>query len=104
MANSRRQNGNLRRFGVIGYGAVGAEIVRCLEARGELSDLVGVLDLPDRLPEFGRHLGVNSAPDNIAGPEANEPPVRSRLPLLRRAVGQDGLRFRRGPPSPLYRT
>jgi predicted dehydrogenase len=38
-----------RRFGVIGFGAIGDEIVRCLEARGETDALVGFLVRPDRI-------------------------------------------------------
>src|SRR5712691_9107069 len=42
------------RIVVIGFGAITEEIVRCLEARGEMGCLLGVLDLPDRLPELAR--------------------------------------------------
>jgi aspartate dehydrogenase len=37
------------RIGVIGYGAVGEEIVHCLELRGDLAALVGMLDVPANL-------------------------------------------------------
>jgi aspartate dehydrogenase len=37
---------------VIGFGAITEEIIRCLEARGEMGCLLGVLDLPDRLPDL----------------------------------------------------
>ena len=40
------------RIGVIGYGAITDEIIRCLELRGELEKLVGVLDLPEKLHEL----------------------------------------------------
>jgi predicted dinucleotide-utilizing enzyme len=33
------------------------EIVRCLEARGEVDTLVGILDLPDRIPALKEQLG-----------------------------------------------
>ena len=52
MSKSSSQKSNFRRLGVIGYGAVGAEIVHCLEARNQLNSLVGILDLPERLPEL----------------------------------------------------
>jgi aspartate dehydrogenase len=40
------------RIAVIGYGAIGDEIVRCLEARREINSLVGFLDLPERHAEL----------------------------------------------------
>jgi aspartate dehydrogenase len=40
------------RIGVIGYGAITDEIVRCLEICGELDRLIGVLDIPEKLPEL----------------------------------------------------
>jgi aspartate dehydrogenase len=43
-----------KRIGVIGYGAVGEEIVRGLENRGELHVLAAVLDAPARLPDLVR--------------------------------------------------
>ena len=42
------------RLAVIGFGAITEEIVRCLDARGELDTLLGVLDLPQRMPEVRR--------------------------------------------------
>ena len=39
----------LSRIVLIGYGAIADEIVRCLEARGEISALVGVLVRPEQL-------------------------------------------------------
>src|SRR5258708_7835553 len=45
MTDSRRWS----RIAVIGYGAITDEIVSCLEQRGELGALAGVLDLPERL-------------------------------------------------------
>ncbi len=42
------------RLAVIGFGAITEEIVRCLDARGELNTLLGVLDLPQRMPEVRR--------------------------------------------------
>jgi aspartate dehydrogenase len=44
----------LQRFAVIGFGAIGDEIVRCLDARGETDTLVGFLDLPERIPQLER--------------------------------------------------
>ncbi len=43
-----------QRFGVIGFGAIGDEIIRCLESRGEMDALAGFLDVPDRMTEFER--------------------------------------------------
>jgi aspartate dehydrogenase len=40
------------RIGVIGYGAITDEIVRCLDMRGQLDRLIGVLDIPEKLPEL----------------------------------------------------
>src|SRR5437660_11984982 len=40
------------RIGVIGYGAIADEMIRCLEIRGRITSLVGVLDLPEKLPEL----------------------------------------------------
>jgi aspartate dehydrogenase len=45
------------RIGVIGYGAITDEIIRCLELRGDLEVLVGVLDLPEK----GRELTNKAA-------------------------------------------
>ena len=42
------------RLAVIGFGAITEEIVRCLDARGELDTLLGGLDLPQRMPEVRR--------------------------------------------------
>ncbi len=39
------------RIALIGFGAIAEEIVRCLDNRGEATSLLGVLDLPQRLPE-----------------------------------------------------
>jgi aspartate dehydrogenase len=44
----------LQRFAVIGFGAIGDEIVRCLEARAETDTLVGFLDRPERIAELER--------------------------------------------------
>jgi aspartate dehydrogenase len=44
----------LRRFAVIGFGAIGDEIVHCLDARGETDTLVGFLDLPERASDLAR--------------------------------------------------
>ena len=41
-----------RRFGVIGFGAIGEEIVRCLEARSEVDALAGFLVRPRRMSEL----------------------------------------------------
>jgi aspartate dehydrogenase len=43
-----------RRIAVIGYGAVADEMVRCLETRGELAALAGILARPERLAELTR--------------------------------------------------
>jgi aspartate dehydrogenase len=43
-----------KRFGVIGFGAIGDEIVRCLEARAETDTLVGFLVRPGRISELER--------------------------------------------------
>jgi aspartate dehydrogenase len=43
-----------RRFGVIGFGAIGDEIVRCLEARRETDALAGFLVRPQRISELAR--------------------------------------------------
>jgi aspartate dehydrogenase len=40
------------RIAVIGYGAIGDEIVRCMEVRGKIASLVGFLDLPERGAEL----------------------------------------------------
>lgn len=42
----------LPRIALIGYGAISDEIVQCLEARGEISALAGVLVRPERLPRL----------------------------------------------------
>jgi aspartate dehydrogenase len=47
-----QQNKSLRKLAVIGYGAVGAEIVDCLLARQQVDTLVGILDVPTKLPEL----------------------------------------------------
>jgi aspartate dehydrogenase len=39
---------------VIGYGAITDEIVRCLDLRAGLEKLVGVLDVPQKLPELAQ--------------------------------------------------
>lgn len=46
--------GKRLRLAVIGFGAITEEIVRCLDARGELNTLLGVLDLPQRMLEVQR--------------------------------------------------
>ena len=46
--------GKRLRLAVIGFGAITEEIVRCLDARGELDTLLGVLDLPQSMPEVRR--------------------------------------------------
>ena len=51
---------------LIGFGAIGEEVLRCLEIRGEASDLLGVLDLKDKLPEVAhRAAGRFQALDRI---------------------------------------
>lgn len=55
------------RIAVIGYGAVADEVVRCLEARNEITTLAGILDLPDCLKELqnkaaGRFVVVDTLP------------------------------------------
>jgi aspartate dehydrogenase len=45
------------RFGVIGYGAITEEIVRCLEARSEPEALAAVLVRPQRVAEARRRAG-----------------------------------------------
>jgi aspartate dehydrogenase len=40
------------RIAVIGYGAIGDEIVRCMEVRGKIASLVGFLDLPEKGAEL----------------------------------------------------
>jgi aspartate dehydrogenase len=56
-----------RRIAVIGYGAVADEMVRCLEARGEIAALAGILVRPERLAELtkkaaGRFAVVDALP------------------------------------------
>ncbi len=46
--------GSKKRLAIIGFGAISEELVRCLEARGEIAALAGVLDLPQRMTEI-RH-------------------------------------------------
>ena len=41
----------MKKFAVIGFGAIAEEMVRCLEERGELDALLGVLVRPQRLVE-----------------------------------------------------
>ncbi|HEY7244974.1 MAG TPA: aspartate dehydrogenase [Xanthobacteraceae bacterium] len=53
MVAATRKRAN-QRFGVIGFGAIGDEIVRCLDVRAETDALVGFLDLPERMPELKR--------------------------------------------------
>ncbi|HYC48716.1 MAG TPA: aspartate dehydrogenase [Burkholderiales bacterium] len=43
-----------RRFGVIGYGAITDELVRCLELRGEAESLAAVLVRPSRAEDAAR--------------------------------------------------
>jgi aspartate dehydrogenase len=57
MARLAPQKKSSSRFAIIGCGAIGYEIVRCLEARGEADSLVGILDLPDRIPALKKQLG-----------------------------------------------
>ena len=40
------------RIGVIGYGAITDEIVRCLELRGQIGLLIGVLARPEKVAEL----------------------------------------------------
>ncbi|HEX9462674.1 MAG TPA: aspartate dehydrogenase [Alphaproteobacteria bacterium] len=40
------------RIAVIGYGAITDEIVTCLERRGQIGALIGVLDLPERIDQL----------------------------------------------------
>jgi aspartate dehydrogenase len=66
-----QQNKSLRKLGVIGYGAVGTEIVDCLLARKQIDTLVGVLDVPTKLPELldkakGRFPVVSSLAELLA--------------------------------------
>jgi aspartate dehydrogenase len=42
----------LPRIALIGYGAIADDVVRCLEGRGELSSLAGILVRPEQLPRF----------------------------------------------------
>lgn len=55
----------MRRFALIGYGAITAELVSCIERRGEIEALVAVLVRPQRLTEArakaaGRFTAVDS--------------------------------------------
>lgn len=66
MIDSRRP-----RIGVIGYGAVGEEVVHCLALRGELAELVGVLVTRANLDRHrrkadGRFLVVDTLADLLA--------------------------------------
>jgi predicted dinucleotide-utilizing enzyme len=66
MAGFSSQKRSLSRLAVIGCGAIGSEIIRCLEARGETETLVGILDLPDRIPALKHQLaGRFPVVDNI---------------------------------------
>jgi aspartate dehydrogenase len=66
MAGFSSQKRSLARLAVIGCGAIGSEIIRCLEARGETETLVGILDLPDRIPALKQQLaGRFPVVDNI---------------------------------------
>jgi aspartate dehydrogenase len=40
------------RIALIGYGAIADDVVRCLEGRGEISSLAGILVRPGQLPRF----------------------------------------------------
>jgi aspartate dehydrogenase len=42
----------LPRIALIGYGAVADDVVRCLEVRGEISTLAGILVRPEQLPRL----------------------------------------------------
>ena len=62
------------RFAVIGYGAITEEMVRCLEERGELDTLLGVLVRPQRRAEAQRRAaGRFAAVDSIEALLALEP-------------------------------
>jgi aspartate dehydrogenase len=49
MARLAGQKRPFSRFALIGCGAIGFEIIRCLEARREIDTLVGILDTPERV-------------------------------------------------------
>ena len=53
-ADARAGKRARRRFGVIGFGAIGDEIVRCLETRRETDALAGFLVRPQRISELAR--------------------------------------------------
>jgi aspartate dehydrogenase len=42
----------LPRIALIGYGAIAEDVVRCLEGRGEISSLAGILVRPEQLPRL----------------------------------------------------
>jgi aspartate dehydrogenase len=55
------------RIVLIGYGAIADEVIRSLEARGEISALVGILVRPERLPQFRQKaLGRFAVVDGLA--------------------------------------
>lgn len=51
---SARHKSKLR-VAVIGYGAITHELVDCLETIGERERVVGILDIPERVPELKTH-------------------------------------------------
>jgi aspartate dehydrogenase len=71
MASEMLQKLNRRRLAVIGFGAIGDEIVRCLEIRNQIAALVGFLDLPEKIPQIkgktkGRFAVVGSLDELLA--------------------------------------
>lgn len=56
----------MRRFGLIGYGAITEELVRCMERGGELGTLLAVLVRPPRLAEArAKSAGRFAVVDNL---------------------------------------
>lgn len=81
-----------KRIAVIGFGAITEELVRCLEARGEIDTLVGVLDLPQRLEDVRQH-----AAGRFAAVDAIDALLGLGADVVVECAGHGGLR-RFGPP------
>jgi aspartate dehydrogenase len=77
----------MRRFAVIGLGAITEEMVRCLVQSGELDHLVGVLVRPQRLAEVRTRVG-----GRFAVVDSIESLLRLEPEIVAECAGHDAMR------------
>lgn len=94
----KRSKASRSRIALIGYGSIGEEVVRCLEACGEISTLIGFMVRPERVVDakqrsLGRFAIVDSLsalfelqPDVIIEAAGHDAVSRFGAEVLRRGV------------------